>query len=46
MYFGPLLGVDDIPLYLADSGGVDSVAQELRLNTQFDGRWQFLVGAF
>ena len=46
MYFGPLLGVDDIPLYLADSGGVDSFAQELRLNTQFDGRWQFLIGAF
>ena len=25
---------------------MDSVAQELRLNTQFDGRWQFLIGSF
>ena len=46
LYFGPLLGVDDIPLFLTDSGEIDSFTQELRLNTRLDGPWQFLVGAF
>ena len=46
LYFGPLLGVDDIPLFLTDSGDIESFTQELRLNTRLDGSWQFLVGAF
>ena len=46
LYFGPLLGVDDIPLFLTDSGDIESLTQELRLNTRLDGSWQFLVGAF
>jgi len=46
LYFGPLLGVDDIPLFLTDSGEIESFTQELRLNTRLDGPWQFLLGAF
>jgi len=46
LYFGPLLGVDDIPLFLTDSGDIESFTQELRLNTRLDGPWQFLLGAF
>ena len=45
-YFGPLLGVDDIPMYLTDSADAESFTQELRLNTRLDGPLQFLVGAF
>ncbi|MDB4049198.1 TonB-dependent receptor, partial [Luminiphilus sp.] len=46
LYFGPLLGVDDIPLFLTDTGEIESFTQEIRLNTRLDGPWQFLVGAF
>ncbi len=46
LYFGPFIGVDDIPLFLTDSGDIESFTQELRLNTRLDGPWQFLVGAF
>jgi len=46
LFFGPLIGVDDIPLFLTDSGDVESFTQELRLNTNLDGPLQFLVGAF
>jgi outer membrane receptor protein involved in Fe transport len=45
-YFGPMLGVDDMPIYLADSAHAEQFTQELRLNTRLDGPWQFLVGAF
>ncbi|MGB2421741.1 MAG: TonB-dependent receptor, partial [Porticoccaceae bacterium] len=45
-YFGPLLGVDDMPIYLADSAHAEQFTQELRLNTRLDGPWQFLLGAF
>jgi outer membrane receptor protein involved in Fe transport len=46
LFFGPLIGVDDIPLFLTDSGGVESFTQELRLSTDLSGAWQFLLGAF
>lgn len=46
LFFGPLIGVDDIPLFLTDSGNIESFTQELRLNTRLDGPWQFLLGAF
>jgi len=46
LFFGPLIGVDDIPLFLTDSGEVESFTQELRLNTRLDGPWQILLGAF
>ncbi len=45
-YFGPMLGVDDMPIYLADSAHAEQFTQELRLNTRLDGPWQFLLGAF
>lgn len=45
-YFGPMLEVDDMPIYLADSAHAEQFTQELRLNTRLDGPWQFLVGAF
>jgi len=45
-YFGPLLGVDDMPIYLADSSDAEQFTQELRVNTRLDGPLQFLVGAF
>ena len=45
-YFGPMLGVDDMPIYLADSAHAEQFTQELRLNTRLDGPLQFLVGAF
>ena len=48
LFFGPAIdpGIADMPLFLTDSGGVESFTQELRLSTRLDGRWQFLVGAF
>jgi outer membrane receptor protein involved in Fe transport len=48
LFFGPLIdpGIGDMPLFLKDSGSVDSFTQEVRLNTQLDGPWQFLLGAF
>ena len=45
-YFGPMLGADDMPIYLADSAVAEQFTQELRLNTRLDGPLQFLVGAF
>ena len=45
-YFGPLLGVDDMPIYLEDSSDAEQFTQELRVNTRLDGPVQFLVGAF
>ena len=45
-YFGPFLGVDDMPIYLADSADAEQFTQELRVNTRLDGPLQFLVGAF
>ena len=45
-YFGPMLEVDDMPIYLADSAVAEQFTQELRLNTRLDGPLQFLVGAF
>ena len=45
-YFGPLLGVDDIPMYLTDSAVAEQFTQELRVNTHLDGPLQFLLGAF
>jgi outer membrane receptor protein involved in Fe transport len=45
-YFGPLLGVDDMPIYLEDSSDTEQFTQELRVNTRLDGPLQFLVGAF
>lgn len=45
-YFGPMLGADDMPIYLADSAHAKQFTQELRLNTRLDGPWQFLLGAF
>ena len=45
-YFGPMLEVDDMPIYLADAADAEQFTQELRLNTRLDGPWQFLVGAF
>ena len=45
-YFGPMLEVDDMPIYLADSADTEQFTQELRLNTRLDGPWQFLLGAF
>ncbi|MDA9372148.1 TonB-dependent receptor, partial [Porticoccaceae bacterium] len=45
-YFGPLLEVDDIPLYLTDSAVAKQFTQELRVNTDIDGPLQFLLGAF
>ena len=45
-YFGPMLEVDDMPIYLADSAHAEQFTQELRLNTRLDGPWQFLLGAF
>ena len=45
-YFGPLLGVDDIPMYLTDSAVAEQFTQELRVNTDLDGPLQFLLGAF
>ena len=45
-YFGPMLGVDDMPIYLTDSADAESFTQEFRLNTNLDGPWQFLAGAF
>lgn len=46
LFFGPLLGVDDIPLFLTDVTEVESFSQELRLSTQLNGPWQFLAGVF
>lgn len=48
LFFGPLIdpGIADMPLFLEDSGAFESFTQELRLNTQLDGSWQFLLGAF
>jgi outer membrane receptor protein involved in Fe transport len=45
-YFGPMLEADDMPIYLTDSADTKSFTQEFRLNTNLDGPWQFLVGAF
>jgi len=48
LFFAPLIdpSLTDMPLFLKDSGSVESFTQELRLNTQLDGPWQFLVGGF
>ena len=48
LFFGPLIdpGIGDMPLFLEDAGDFESFTQELRLNTQLDGRWQFMLGAF
>jgi len=46
LFFGPLIGVDDIPLFLIDKGEVESFSQEFRLDTRLDGPLQFLAGAF
>ena len=48
LFFGPAIEptIEDIPLFLKDSGSTESFTQELRLNTQLDGSWQFLLGAF
>jgi len=48
LFFGPLIdpSIEDMPLFLTDSASVESFTQELRLHTQLDGPWQFLLGAF
>jgi len=48
LFFGPLIdpSIGDMPLFLEDSASVESFTQELRLLTQLDGSWQFLLGAF
>lgn len=48
LFFGPLIdpSIGDMPLFLRDSGGVESFSQELRLNTNLDGPWQLLLGGF
>lgn len=47
-FFGPLIdpSIGDMPLFLEDSARVESFTQELRLHTQLDGAWQFVLGAF
>lgn len=48
LFFGPLIdpGIGDMPLFLKDSGEFESFTQELRLNTQLNGPWQIMLGAF